>query len=103
MMSHEEIKHTLSGMVRQIFETRLKQLQELKAPLADFEPTDDDFYEEDWIAEIDIDEMSQYFEGSNTDELDEQIERAMDQSKLFRLNMCDIGYMLAEKLLNLKF
>jgi hypothetical protein len=102
VMSHEEIRNKLSELMRGAFDRRLAQLQELKKPLAGFVPDAESFYEEEWISEIDIDEMKRYFEGSNPDERDQAIELAMDQSKLFRQNMVDIGYLLLDEMANMK-
>lgn len=101
-MTHDEIKNTLSGLMRGVFERRLAELQELKKPLDGFVPDADAFYEAEWIAEIDIDEMKGYFEGSNSQARDKAIELAMDQSKLFRQNMVDLGYVLLEQMTNMK-
>lgn len=102
MMSHEQIRQTLSGMMQEVFDRRLKQLQDMKQSLGNYQQSDADDYEDEWIAEIGIDEMLQYFEGSNTDDRDKQIELAMDKSNLFRSNMIDVGYMQIEKMLNMK-
>jgi hypothetical protein len=101
-MSHEEIRNKLAELMRGAFDRRLAELQELKKPLAGFVPDANAFYEEEWIAEIDIDEMKRYFEGGNSYERDQAIELAMDQSKLFRQNMVDIGYLLLEEMANMK-
>ena len=102
MMSHEQIRQTLSGMMQAVFDSRLQQLQDMKQALGNYQPSDAENYEDEWIAEIGIDEMLQYFEGSNTDDRDKKIELAMDTSNLFRSNMIDVGYMQIEKMLNMK-
>ena len=62
-MTHEEIQKTLAGLMRGVYESRLKQLQELKAPLAGVTLEKDAYYEDEWIAAIEIGEMFRDFEG----------------------------------------
>jgi hypothetical protein len=101
-MTHEEIQKTLAGLMRGVYESRLKQLQEIKAPLAGVTLATDAYYEDEWIAAIEIDEMFRYFEGGNSDEVDETIERALEKSLLFRNDLVNVGYLSVEKIINMK-
>lgn len=92
-MTHEEIRNTLSGLMRQVFDRRLEELQELKKRLGDFQPSDSDE-----IPEVDEAFIFCYFEGSITDEGLEEIEAAISQSKRFLYELIQYGYERAEKL-----
>lgn len=72
-------------------------LQKLKTQLGDYELADDDFYESEEIAELGTDAMFDYFLGDLDPISVAKIESFAAQSKLFLVNLVDVGEMVLAK------
>lgn len=100
-MTHEQIKSTLSGLMRTAFEDRMKELQEIKTKIGDWKPGQPDGpYPEG----IDDASMWGYFEGYGDDffRIYDQVYEIDDVSRQFLTELVAVGYRSVEKMLNVK-
>lgn len=102
-MTHEEIKSTLSGMMRNAFESRMRELQEIKAKIGDWKVGQPDGPYPDGIDDA---SMWGYFEGYASNEEYERVDNAVNAeqgvSRKFLTELVAIGYRSVEKMLNVK-
>ena len=100
-MTHEQIKSTLSGLMRTAFEDRMKELQEIKTKIGDWKPGQPDGpYPEG----IDNASMWGYWEGYG-DEFDrvyDAVNTTHGVSRQFLTELVAVGYQSVEKMLNVK-